>query len=200
MVRSKAVPRASLKGRRSRIGHRPEQGQHVPRDGAIIFADLIGRLDVLYVHCSKCGRADAYRVQQSSRSSYRNHKSHPVCFHEPRVSQRVCKRVQFCKRADLAVLTRLSNQLLTLLPIKSVIGCTQKSGRLKFRRSSEAGDHGTEISAKCGFVLLLTLMCFAKFSSKTCFPPCPLYGPTCRGRSVVGHVHKRSNASDTIAL
>ena len=63
MVRSKAVPRASLKGRRSRIGHRPEQGRHVPRDGAIIFADLIGRLDVLYVHCSKCGRADAYRVQ-----------------------------------------------------------------------------------------------------------------------------------------
>ena len=47
MVRSKAIPRASLKGRRSRIGHRPEQGRHVPRDGAIIFADLIGKLDVL---------------------------------------------------------------------------------------------------------------------------------------------------------
>jgi hypothetical protein len=27
------------------------------RDGAIIFADLIGKLDVLYVHCSKCSRA-----------------------------------------------------------------------------------------------------------------------------------------------
>jgi hypothetical protein len=27
----------------------------MPRDGAIIFADLIGKLDVLYVHC-KCGR------------------------------------------------------------------------------------------------------------------------------------------------
>jgi hypothetical protein len=28
----------------------------MPRDGAIIFADLIGKLDVLYVHCEKCGR------------------------------------------------------------------------------------------------------------------------------------------------
>ena len=27
------------------------------RDGAIIFADLIGKLDVLYVHCPKCSRA-----------------------------------------------------------------------------------------------------------------------------------------------
>ena len=35
----------------------------MPRDGAIIFADLIGKLDVLYVHCSKCGRADGYRMQ-----------------------------------------------------------------------------------------------------------------------------------------
>jgi hypothetical protein len=29
----------------------------VPRDGAIIFADLIGKLDALYVHCTKCSRA-----------------------------------------------------------------------------------------------------------------------------------------------
>jgi hypothetical protein len=35
----------------------------VPRDGAIIFADLIGRLDVVYVHCDKCGRAGRYRLQ-----------------------------------------------------------------------------------------------------------------------------------------
>jgi hypothetical protein len=27
------------------------------RDGAIIFADLIGKLDVLYVPCPKCSRA-----------------------------------------------------------------------------------------------------------------------------------------------
>jgi hypothetical protein len=28
----------------------------MPRDGAIIFADLIGKLDVLRVACKKCGR------------------------------------------------------------------------------------------------------------------------------------------------
>ena len=33
------------------------------RDGAIILADLIGKLDVLYVHCTKCSRAGRYRVQ-----------------------------------------------------------------------------------------------------------------------------------------
>ena len=34
------------------------------RDGAIIFADLIGKLDVLYVHCPKCSRAARYRVRR----------------------------------------------------------------------------------------------------------------------------------------
>jgi hypothetical protein len=34
------------------------------REGAIIFADLIGKLDVLYVHCPKCSRAGRYRVPQ----------------------------------------------------------------------------------------------------------------------------------------
>jgi hypothetical protein len=29
----------------------------MPRDGTIIFADLIGKLDVLRVACDKCGRA-----------------------------------------------------------------------------------------------------------------------------------------------
>jgi hypothetical protein len=33
------------------------------RDGAIIFADLIGKLDALYVHCPKCSRPGRYRVQ-----------------------------------------------------------------------------------------------------------------------------------------
>jgi hypothetical protein len=28
----------------------------MPRDGAIIFGDLIGKLDVLHVACDKCGR------------------------------------------------------------------------------------------------------------------------------------------------
>ena len=35
----------------------------MPRDGAIIFGDLIGKLDVLYVHCPKCSRAGRYRLQ-----------------------------------------------------------------------------------------------------------------------------------------
>jgi hypothetical protein len=35
----------------------------VPREGAIIFADLIGKLDVVYVHCIKCGRASRYHLQ-----------------------------------------------------------------------------------------------------------------------------------------
>jgi hypothetical protein len=35
----------------------------MPRDGAIIFGDLIGKLDVLYVHCPKCSRTGRYRVQ-----------------------------------------------------------------------------------------------------------------------------------------
>jgi len=26
----------------------------MPRDGAIIFGDLVGKLDVLRVHCEKC--------------------------------------------------------------------------------------------------------------------------------------------------
>jgi hypothetical protein len=29
----------------------------MPRDGAIIFGDLVGKLDVLVVECPKCGRA-----------------------------------------------------------------------------------------------------------------------------------------------
>ena len=32
----------------------------MPRDGAIIFSDLIGKLDVLRVSCSKCGRDGCY--------------------------------------------------------------------------------------------------------------------------------------------
>ena len=32
----------------------------MPRDGAIIFADLIGKLDVLRVSCEKCGRDGHY--------------------------------------------------------------------------------------------------------------------------------------------
>jgi hypothetical protein len=35
-----------------------------PRDGAIIFGDLIGKLDVLNVACDKCGRAGRYPLQR----------------------------------------------------------------------------------------------------------------------------------------
>jgi hypothetical protein len=34
----------------------------MPRDGAIIFSDLIGKLDVLRVSCDKCGRDGSYRL------------------------------------------------------------------------------------------------------------------------------------------
>ena len=36
----------------------------MPRDGAIIFGDLIGKLDVLRVSCDKCGRDGRYPVQR----------------------------------------------------------------------------------------------------------------------------------------
>ena len=36
----------------------------MPRDGATIFGDLIGKLDVLHVHCPKCSRAGRYRLQR----------------------------------------------------------------------------------------------------------------------------------------
>ncbi len=32
------------------------------REGAIIFGDLIGKLDVLRVECAKCGRSGRYRL------------------------------------------------------------------------------------------------------------------------------------------
>jgi len=35
-----------------------------PRDGAIIFGDLIGKLDMLRVSCEKCGRSGRYQVQR----------------------------------------------------------------------------------------------------------------------------------------
>jgi hypothetical protein len=36
----------------------------MPRGGATIFSDLIGKLDVLRVHCEKCGRAGRYWLQR----------------------------------------------------------------------------------------------------------------------------------------
>lgn len=34
----------------------------MPRDGAIIFGDLIGKLDVLRVACDKCARKGRYSI------------------------------------------------------------------------------------------------------------------------------------------
>ena len=34
----------------------------MPRDGAIIFSDLVGKLDVLQVECVKCGREGRYAL------------------------------------------------------------------------------------------------------------------------------------------
>ena len=36
----------------------------MPRDGAIIFSDLIGKLDLLRVRCEKCGRVGRYVLQR----------------------------------------------------------------------------------------------------------------------------------------
>ena len=35
----------------------------MPRDGAIVFSDLIGKLDLIRVACDKCGRKGQYRKQ-----------------------------------------------------------------------------------------------------------------------------------------
>jgi len=34
----------------------------MPRDGAIIFSDLVGKLDVLRIECAECGRSGKYRL------------------------------------------------------------------------------------------------------------------------------------------
>ena len=44
------------------------------RDGAIIFADLIGKLDVLRVSCEKCGRDGHYILARLIRKRGRNAK------------------------------------------------------------------------------------------------------------------------------
>jgi len=44
----------------------------MPLSGAIIFGDLIGKLDVLYVHCPKCNRVGRYRVDRLIEDRGRN--------------------------------------------------------------------------------------------------------------------------------
>jgi hypothetical protein len=36
----------------------------MPRQGAIIFRDLVGKLDVLNVECAKCGRRGRYHLDR----------------------------------------------------------------------------------------------------------------------------------------
>ena len=36
----------------------------MPREGAIIFRDLVGKLEVLNVECAKCGRRGRYRLDR----------------------------------------------------------------------------------------------------------------------------------------
>ena len=36
----------------------------MPRDGAIIFRDIVGKLTVLRITCDKCGRSGQYRVDR----------------------------------------------------------------------------------------------------------------------------------------
>jgi hypothetical protein len=36
----------------------------MPRNGATIFSDLIGKLDVVRVSCERCGRNGRYRLQR----------------------------------------------------------------------------------------------------------------------------------------
>jgi hypothetical protein len=42
----------------------------MPRDGAIIFGDLVGKLGVLHVACDKCGRKGRYAVACSSTTGW----------------------------------------------------------------------------------------------------------------------------------
>jgi hypothetical protein len=36
----------------------------MPREGAIIFRDLVGKLEVLNIECEKCGRRGRYRLER----------------------------------------------------------------------------------------------------------------------------------------
>lgn len=42
---------------------RQEKVSRMPREGATIFGDLIGKLDVLRVQCDRCGRDGSYPLQ-----------------------------------------------------------------------------------------------------------------------------------------
>ena len=54
----------------------------MPRDGAIIFGDLIGKLDVLRVACSKCDRAGHYRLDRLIKARGRERTAMSYCTEE----------------------------------------------------------------------------------------------------------------------
>jgi hypothetical protein len=48
--------------------------ERMPRDGAIIFGDLTGKLGVLRIECAKCGRAGRYHLDHLVEKYGRNEK------------------------------------------------------------------------------------------------------------------------------
>jgi hypothetical protein len=61
-------------GARPRVIRQGGDAARCPRDGAFIFGDLIGKLDVLAVACQKCGRAGRYPLQRLIDNRGRNAK------------------------------------------------------------------------------------------------------------------------------
>ena len=59
---------------RSIDGSADRQSNLMPRDGAIIFADLIGKTEVLRVTCEKCGRDGRYILARLIRQRGRDGK------------------------------------------------------------------------------------------------------------------------------
>jgi hypothetical protein len=49
---------------KERRGSRNERCLSMPREGAIIFRDIVGKLDVLRVECDKCNRKGQYCVDR----------------------------------------------------------------------------------------------------------------------------------------
>jgi hypothetical protein len=48
----------------------------MPRDGAITFRDIVGKLDVLNIECDKCGRLGRYHVYRLNVVAHKIFKRH----------------------------------------------------------------------------------------------------------------------------
>jgi hypothetical protein len=60
----------------------------MPRDGAIIFGDLIGKLDAVNIACATCGRSGHYPLQRVIKARTRDEamakfKADPTVSHTP---------------------------------------------------------------------------------------------------------------------